>query len=110
VNRVLLDQWLAPLAASILRQRGFDAVHVSEFGMERVEDTAIPDRAASEPRVGHVEARVAYRSIAPLQNVDAEGQAALIQTVYAHSASVLSECATVSADRSSIRVRRLPLR
>lgn len=47
----MLDQGLAPLAAVILRERGFDAIHVSEIGMERADDLAILARAASEQRV-----------------------------------------------------------
>jgi predicted nuclease of predicted toxin-antitoxin system len=38
VTRLLLDQGLAPLAAAILREQGFDAVHVWEIGMHRSED------------------------------------------------------------------------
>ena len=38
MKRLLLDQGLAPLAAALLRQFGFDAVHVSELGMAQSED------------------------------------------------------------------------
>ena len=31
MNRILLDEGLAPLAAEILRHNGFDAVHVSDM-------------------------------------------------------------------------------
>jgi predicted nuclease of predicted toxin-antitoxin system len=43
VRRILLDQGLAPHAAAILREQEFDAVHVSEIGMARAEDTDILD-------------------------------------------------------------------
>jgi hypothetical protein len=43
MKSVLLDQGLAPYAATILRQHGVDAVHVSEIGMEQAEDIQIKD-------------------------------------------------------------------
>jgi predicted nuclease of predicted toxin-antitoxin system len=39
--RVLLDQGLAPQAASLLRAAGWDSVHVSEIGMEAADDSEI---------------------------------------------------------------------
>jgi hypothetical protein len=44
------------------------------------------------------------------QGLDARGQADLIQSVCVHCGTALSEGAAISADRESIRVRRLPLR
>jgi predicted nuclease of predicted toxin-antitoxin system len=122
VNRLLLDQGLAPLAATRLRQFGFDAVHVSEIGLERAQDSDILERAANEDRVcvtldHDFHAHLATTGggspsviLLRVQSLEAEGQAELIRAVYAQCASVLSEGAAVSADRSSIRVRRLPLR
>jgi predicted nuclease of predicted toxin-antitoxin system len=51
MNRILLDQGLAPRAAAILRQQGLDTVHVSEIGMERAEDIHILERARTDERV-----------------------------------------------------------
>ena len=45
MTRLLLDQGLSPRAAALLRQRGFDAAHVSEIGMDRADDAEILDRA-----------------------------------------------------------------
>jgi hypothetical protein len=46
VNRLLLEQGLSPRAAAvILRQYGFEAIHVSEIGMERAEDIVILEKA-----------------------------------------------------------------
>ena len=47
MKRILLDQGLAPRAATILRQHGWDAVHVSEIGMAQAEDIQILERARS---------------------------------------------------------------
>ena len=51
MKRILLDQGLAPLAAVILRQYGFDAVHVSEIGMSKAEDQEILEVASNDSRV-----------------------------------------------------------
>ena len=51
MKRILLDQGLAPLAATILRQHGFDAIHVSQIGMERAEDAEILNRARTDESV-----------------------------------------------------------
>lgn len=41
MRRVLLDQGLAPRAAAMLRDDGWDAVHVSEIEMQTAEDVEI---------------------------------------------------------------------
>jgi predicted nuclease of predicted toxin-antitoxin system len=51
VKRLLLDQGLAPHAATILNAHGFEAVHVAELGMERAEDAVILEIARNESRV-----------------------------------------------------------
>ncbi len=122
MTRILLDQGLAPKAAANLRQFGFDAIHVSEIGMEKAEDEIILDRARSEDRVcitldhdfhAHLaEASLGRPSVVLLrvQGLDAEGQADLIRLVCIQCADALSGGAAVSADRTNIRVRRLPLK
>ncbi len=49
--RLLLDQGLAPRAAALLRQQGFDAIHVTEIGLDRAEDAAILEAARAGQRV-----------------------------------------------------------
>ena len=122
MKRILLDQGLAPHAATILRQHGWDAVHVSEIGMARAEDIQILERARNDESVcitldhdfhahlavtGHGRPSVVLLRV---QGLDAQGQADLIRSVYAQCEDALSEGAAVSADRESIRIRRLPLR
>ena len=43
------------------------------------------------------------------EGLDAAGQAAWIEAVYAHCGDELEAGAAASADRSAVRVRRLPL-
>lgn len=122
MNRILLDQGLAPYAAAILRQSGMDAVHVTEIGMEQAEDIDILDRARNDERVcvtldhdfhahlaltGHGRPSVVLLRV---EGLDARGQADLIQSICLQCENALTEGAAVSADRKSIRIRRLPIR
>jgi len=120
--RILLDQGLAPYAATILRQDGFDAVHVSEIGMERADDALILEKARNDGRVCvtldhdfHAHLALAGQGspsvvLLRVQGLDAQLQADLIRTVVLQCENALSEGAAVTADRGTIRLRRLPLR
>ena len=122
MRRILLDQGLAPNAASILREQGFDAVHVAEIGMHRAEDVEILQFARDGSRVcvtldhdfhAHLATTGRGRPSVVLlraQGLDANGQADLIRSVYLQCEAALSEGAAVSADGESVRVRRLPLK
>jgi predicted nuclease of predicted toxin-antitoxin system len=122
MKRVLLDQGLAPKAATILRRHGLEAVHVSEIGMEQAEDTQILERARIDERVcvtldhdfhAHLALTGQGRPSVVLlrvQGLDAQGQADLIRSVCVQCDEALSQGAAVSADRDSIRLRRLPLK
>ena len=120
--RVLLDQGLAPRTAALLRILGWDALHASEVGLERAEDSEILDFALHNSRTCitldhdfHVHlafSRAGKPSVVLLrvQGLAAEGEAELILSVYAVCEEAIAEGAAVSADESSIRIRRLPLR
>lgn len=120
--RVLLDQGLAPSTAALLRTNGWDAVHVSELGMERAEDTEILTLARNTERIcitldHDFHAHLALtQSGSPsvillrVQGLDRNGQAALIRTVCEMCADALTTGAAVSADQDTIRIRRLPLK
>jgi predicted nuclease of predicted toxin-antitoxin system len=122
VRRILLDQGLAPRAAAILREQGFDAVHVAEIGMDRAEDVEILESARDHSRVcvtldhdfhTHMAATGQGRPSVVLlrvQGLNAIGQADLIRSVYLQCEAALSEGAAISADGASIRIRRLPLK
>ena len=49
--RLLLDRGIARRAAARLRDRGFDAVHLSERGLVQLPDLGVLELAASEGRV-----------------------------------------------------------
>ncbi len=123
---LLLDQGLATHAAAILRQHGFDAVHVSEIGMEQADDIEILARARNEEKNlltldhdFHVHLALAGRGrpsvvLLRVQGLKAQGQADLIRLVCTQCESALSDGAAVSADcekhphpQASIKVTEL---
>src|SRR6202051_2576949 len=120
MTRILPDQGLAPHTAAILRRNGFNAAHVSEIGVEQAEDIQIMEKARIDERVcvtldhdfhAHLAATgQGSPSVVLLrvQGLDAQGQADLIRSIYNQCENELSEGAVVSADRESIRIRRLP--
>ncbi len=122
MKRVLLDQGLPPGAVVLLRQAGWDAVHVREIGLAAASDPEIMDRADGEQRVcvtldqdfhsylaGSGRARPSVILIRA-QGLDARGVCELLVRVWEQFANAIAEGAAVSAGRASIRVRRLPLR
>lgn len=122
MKRILLDQGLAPLAAAFLRQEGWDAIHVSESGLQKAGDQEILDAARQDGRICitldhdfHSHLALTHAGspsvvLLRIQRLDAHGQAALIRAIWEACEHVLAEGAAVSADISSVRVRRLPLK
>jgi predicted nuclease of predicted toxin-antitoxin system len=49
MKRGLLDQGLAPAAAFILRDDGWEAIHVGEVGLDRADDVDILHYAVNKP-------------------------------------------------------------
>jgi predicted nuclease of predicted toxin-antitoxin system len=106
----------------LLRLAGWDALHASEAGLERAEDSEILDFARHNSRTCitldhdfHIHlalSRAGKPSVILLrvQGLAAEGQAQLIHSVYEVCEEAIVEGAAVSADKTSIRIRRLPLR
>ena len=117
-----MDQGLAPRTAALLRPAGWDALHASEAALERAEDSEILDFAQRNTRMCitldhdfHLHlalSRAGKPSVILLrvQGLAAEAQAQLIRSVYEVCEEAIAEGAAVSADESSIRIRRLPLR
>lgn len=125
---LLLDQGLAPKAATLLRASGWDAVHAAEIGLDRAErdawdrqDGEIVDCARRHDRVcvtfdhdfhSHL---ALTRADGPsvifirAEGLDSLGQSELITKVYEFCGRALDTGAAVSVDRSAIRVRKLPL-
>jgi predicted nuclease of predicted toxin-antitoxin system len=122
MTALLLDQGLAPATAAILRQRGFDVVHVLEIGLDKAEDLEILAAAAEQNRVCvtldhdfHTHLALAGQGrpsviLLRIEGLGASAQADLIASICPICDAALNEGAAVSADGSSVRIRRLPLR
>lgn len=119
---ILLDQGLAPRAAVLLTQRGMKAVHVSEIGLAEAEDAEILQAARDSGWVcvtldhdfhAHL-ATAGHGSPSVIllrgEGLRAEGQADLIASICLQCEAALTQGAAVSADGSSVRIRRLPLK
>ena len=119
--RVLLDQGLPVSAATLLRQEGWDAVHVSELGMARAEDSEILEKARLESHTCvtldadfHAlicASKAAQPSVIRLriQGLRGPETAELIRKVVGRTANDLERGAIVSVTRSSLRVRHIPI-
>jgi predicted nuclease of predicted toxin-antitoxin system len=121
MTALLLDQGLAPGAAGLLRQRGFDAIHVLEVGLDRAEDAEILTAAAEQGRTCvtldhdfHAHLALAGRGrpsviLLRVEGLGASAQADLIGSNCLNCAAALNEGAAVSTDGITVRIRHLPL-
>ena len=122
MKRILLDQGIAPRTAILLRAENWDAIHVSEAGLDRATDAEILDFARQTGRTCvtldhdfHTHLALAGSAAPSVAFIRVEGlvtaaQAELILAVWKECESALDDGAAVSVDQRSIRVRRLPLR
>lgn len=119
---ILLDQGLAPRAATLLAERGINAVHVSEIGLAEAQDAEILESARGLGRVCvtldhdfHTHLAIAGHGcpsviLLRVEGLSAQGQADLIASICLQFETALMQGAAISADGLSVRVRRLPLR
>jgi predicted nuclease of predicted toxin-antitoxin system len=122
VKRVPLDQGLPATAATILRDDGWDAVHVREIAMNEATDSEILEYAAGESRVVITLDRdfpqilaltAAHRPSVVLirqQRLRGPELAALIVSIWRSHENALEQGCVLKTGTRGIRVRRLPLR
>jgi predicted nuclease of predicted toxin-antitoxin system len=121
MNRVLLDQGLAPKAAALLCADGWDAIHVQDVGLHRADDKDVLEFAREHRRTCvtldhdfHTHLALS-RSEGPsvilirLQGLNSIRQAELIRRAWALYAAEIETGAALSVDRFAIRVRKLTL-
>ena len=121
MRRLLLDQGLPRSTAALLRQGGWDVLHVSEIGMSRAGDAEILRRARADSRVC-VTLDADFHSLLATsgergpsvirirkEGLDATALAALLQTIWSRVEDALNSGALVTVTEQSIRVRRLPI-
>lgn len=120
--KLLLDQGLPRTGAALLREAGFDAVHVGELGMAFAEDGQILERARQDESVVvtldadfHALLALAEASRPSVIRLRVEGLrgwsvAELIKKVVAACSEELEAGAAVTADLRRVRIRKLPLR
>jgi predicted nuclease of predicted toxin-antitoxin system len=122
MKRVLLDQRLAPRAATLLRLDAWEALHVSEVNLSRADDSEILNFAQQRGMAcvtldhdfhSHLATALARSPsviLVRLQGLDAERQVELIKAVWDVCGDAIAEGAAVSTDGVSIRLRKLPLK
>ena len=118
----LLDQGLPRTAAVLLRERGFDAIHVGELGMASATDPEIIRLAVKEERVivtldADFHAILAYSgmqkpSVIRLreEGLKAEKVCDIVLLIHSRFADSLSAGCVVTAATTKARIRMLPIK
>ena len=121
MNRILLDQGLPRSAAAVLRESGWDVVHVGELGMSQSTDRTILNFALAQDRTVvtldadfHTLLAVANESGPSVIRIRQEGLkgrevAALLLVIWSRIEAQIQRGAMVTVTEKTIRVRNLPL-
>lgn len=120
--RFLLDQNLPPRLAEFLQEAGHDAVHTSDYGLERASDEEVLDRAQAEGRV-LISADTDFGTILASSRADApsvievrrisrrraQALAFLLLANVDNLAEHLEAGSLVVLEERRVRIRRLPI-
>ncbi len=121
MHRLLLDQGLARATAAILRERGWDAVHVGELGLAHASDRSILELARRDGRMlctldadFHQLLALSGATSPSVIRIRIEGLrgpalARLLERVLEEVGPSLMAGMAVTITTRSVRVRRLPL-
>jgi predicted nuclease of predicted toxin-antitoxin system len=119
--KLLLDQGLPRSTARLLREKGIDAVHVSEIDYSTSEDAVILERGREEDSTvvtldADFHALLALSGATSpsvirirIEGLKGETAANLIRTVLMQCEEDLKQGAVVTVEPGRIRIRRLPL-
>ena len=117
----LLDQGLPLSAAALLREAGFDTVHVGEIGMSEADDSDIIQKARDDGRVvatldADFHTLLALDlAVSPsvirirIERLRATALTALLLRVIAECTENIEQGSAITVEPSRIRIRRLPL-
>lgn len=119
--KLLLDQGLPLSAAALLRDAGFDTIHVGEIGMAEAEDSAIIQKAREDGRVvatldADFHTLLALdMAVTPsvirirIERLRARALTDLLLKVITECADSIKQGSAITVEPSRIRIRRLPL-
>lgn len=119
--RILLDQGLPRSTSSLLRQSGWDCVHVGEVNKSRASDEEILEYARLEKRTVitldadfHAILAVTNATLPSTVRIRTQGLngaavAELLTRSWPMMTTVLSEGAVVTLTNQAIRIHRLPI-
>jgi len=119
--KFLADMGISPATVTHLRGRGFDAVRLSEQGLERLPDPDVLAKARAEDRVllvhdlGFGELLAASGARTPsvitfrLRDMQPSHVNAVLDEILCEHAPALESGAIISVTEGRVRVRRLPV-
>lgn len=119
--KFLADMGISPHTVSFLRGVGHDAVHLNEQGLDRMEDSAILEKARGEGRVllthdldfGELVAaggaRLPSLVVFRLRNMRPENVNRYLQSIIGEQEESLKAGAIISVTEGRIRIRLLPV-
>ncbi len=119
--KLLLDQGLPHSAATLLRDKGINTIHVSEIGMSKAEDAKIIKWAQEEGYIvatldADFHALLALGAVTSpsvirirIEKLQAQALTDLLLRVLNACVHELEQGAAVTVEPSRIRIRRLPL-
>jgi predicted nuclease of predicted toxin-antitoxin system len=122
MKRLLLDQGLGRDTAVLLRNLGWDVIHVGEVGLASADDDELLERCRLESRVcvtldADLHARLAVSGAdrpsvvrIRMEGVPATRMAVLLQAVWARHEVQLDLGAVVTVTEDKTRLRPLPIR
>lgn len=121
MTRLVLDQGLPRSAAELLRQQGWDVLHVAECGLSEATDTRILEYARTNSRAVctldadfHALLAVSGATGPSVVRIRLEGLkgpelASLLQLIWSRIEAPLETGAIVTVTERAVRLRRLPV-